>query len=351
MKILCLVNEEKLFKGTYPVRTLFFSQEDKARLHALGDVIYVREEDVASIREEATLKEFRNILAQVDAIYEDEQWIPEDILADFPNVRCIAQIRGALPPYSRAFYRDALSRGVSFLSESPAYAPAVAELALGHTINLLRGISRYNDQMRRGEERFSYCLANTGDTSLYGKTVGILGFGRIGRTFRRLLAPFDCQVLAYDPFIGDDAAMACGVRRVALDRLLEASDVVVLMAMPHPDNEGILNARTLGLLRQGACVVNVARASLIDEAALVDWLRAGRGQAALDVFWHEPLARDSPLRGLPGLVLTPHRAGGIQDAYRRIGHNLVLDLEAVARGETPDHMLRLVFQTLDLYVR
>ena len=350
MKILSLINETKLFKETTPVRELFFSPEDHKRLLSLGEVTYIPEEDVHNIREPEILSKFQKILPTIDVIYQDGCFIPEDILTPYTNVKAIVQMRAPFPKYSAEFYINALERGVHFLSESPAYAPSVAEFALGLSINLLRNITEYNVKMRNGEEKFSYCVENLSDKGLYGKSVGILGFGRIGKMFLSLLKPFNVNVFIYDPFVSDETAAAYGVTKCDdINDLLPQIDLLVLMAIPHESNRHIIDATTLRRLKKGAAIVNVARAHLVNYEDLIVWLRSGNGKAALDVFEKEPLAKDSELRQIPNLLLTPHRAGGILDSYRLIGHSMIDDFYAIKENKMPTNMLRLTKETMDVY--
>ncbi len=350
VKVLCLVNENDLFKKTTRIRDLFFSDEDYGKLSELGEIVRVSEEDVANMREPRISRRMEQILPTVDLIYQQSTVIPEDVFARYPRIKAVANVRGSYPPYSRAFYREALGRGQIFLTGDPAYAPSVAELALGHVINLLRNIGGYHADMVAGREHFAYCRENEGDTSLFGKRVGIVGFGAVGRAFASVLQPFGVRIMAYDPYVSDEAARQLGAQKVELPQLLSGSDVVVLMANPNPSNRQLINAETLGLMKAGALLVNVARSHLVDYAALIEWLRAGKGKAALDVYEKEPLEKDSELRKAPNLVLTPHRAGGIVDSYRRIGHYLLLDFQAIAAGQEPRWMRRLTLENMDVYL-
>ncbi len=350
MRILCLVNEDDLFKKTTRIRDLFFSDEDYHGLSELGEIVRVSEEDVANIGDPRITKRIEQILPTVDLLYQQSSCLPEDIFARHPRIKAVANVRGNYPPYSRAFYREALGRGQIFLTGDPAYAPSVAEFALGHVINLLRNISGYHADMVAGREHFAYCRENEADTSLFGKRVGIVGFGAVGRAFASVLRPFEVQTTVCDPYVSDEAARQLGAQKVELPKLLSDSDVVVLMANPNPSNYRLINADTLGLMKAGAVLVNVARSHLVDYAALIEWLRAGKGRAALDVYEKEPLEKESELRETPNLILTPHRAGGIADSYRRIGHYLLLDFQAIAAGGEPRWMRRLTLDNMDVYL-
>ena len=144
---------------------------------------------------------------------------------------------------------------------------------------------------------------------LHGRRLGVVGFGRLGRRLAAKAAALGFEVCASDPFVEDGAIEAAGVRPLSLEELLESSDVVSLHVPLTPETRHLLDRRRLGSMRPGAVVVNTSRGGLVDEAALVGALREGRlGGAGLDVFEHEPPARDDPLLHLPNVVVTSHSA-------------------------------------------
>jgi phosphoglycerate dehydrogenase-like enzyme len=153
---------------------------------------------------------------------------------------------------------------------------------------------------------------------LAGRTVGVVGWGRIGARVARLAVALGCQVAAWSPSLDDATADAAGVRRTALDALLTESDIVSLHLRSVPQTAGIIDAHRLGLMRPDAVLVNTARAGLLDMVALRERLRAGRlGGVALDVYDIEPLPPDDVLRSQPNAILTPHMAWMTDDAVTR----------------------------------
>jgi D-3-phosphoglycerate dehydrogenase len=142
-------------------------------------------------------------------------------------------------------------------------------------------------------------------TELYGKTVGIMGYGRLGRIVARYLRAFDARVLAADPHVFE---MEDGVRRVSLEHLLLASDIVTLHVNLCEETDRFFGRREFSLLKPGSLFINTSRGELVDEPALIEALRSGRIAAALDVISDEHLS-GSPLIGLPNLLITPHIGG------------------------------------------
>jgi phosphoglycerate dehydrogenase-like enzyme len=176
---------------------------------------------------------------------------------------------------------------------------------------------------------------------LAGKTLGLVGFGRIGREVARRALAFDAAVLYYDPVRAPaDAEEALRASYAPLDELLQRSDVVSLHLPLTPATRGLIGERELGLMRPTAVLINTARGPLVDEAALVRALTSGRLLGAgLDVFATEPPAADNPLLALDNVVVTPHIAAGTRDAFRTKLRAIFANLQRVARGEPPANLV------------
>lgn len=186
--------------------------------------------------------------------------------------------------------------GISVTNTPDAPTMAVAELALGLTLALLRKIPQQDSAIRSGE--WARPMGN-----LLGKqTLGIIGFGRIGKAFARLAKPFGCEIITYDPFVtkGEE-----GVEIVSLNELLNKADVISLHMPATPESTNIINAENISKMKQGAHIINTARGQLVDENALLEALKNGKlGGAALDVFIEEPYK--GPLSELNNVVLSAH---------------------------------------------
>jgi len=178
---------------------------------------------------------------------------------------------------------------------------SVAEFALTLMLGMIKNLPRLDNAARDGQwARFPM-------RELSGKTVGIMGFGRIGRRLAELLKGFDTKLLAYDPFIPQETIQACGAEPVTMEQLLQRSDVVSLHMPSTPDTYHLINAETLAMMKDGAYLVNTARGALVDEKALYEALTSGKlSGAALDVFEKEPITKDNPLFTLDNAVFAPH---------------------------------------------
>jgi phosphoglycerate dehydrogenase-like enzyme len=173
------------------------------------------------------------------------------------------------------------------------------------------------------------------------------GFGSIAQSLVPMLRPFTQDIRAYSPHVPDALFAQYGVRRVTtLEELFAGSDVVVELAAATPANYHVVTESLLRAMPEGGVFVNVARGSVVDEAALVRVAREGRLQIALDVFETEPLPPDSPLRGLPNVTLLPHLGGPTRDRRRDSGALALRNIRAWLRGEPLEAVV-----TLEVYDR
>ena len=180
-----------------------------------------------------------------------------------------------------------------------------------------RGLARAHCHMVQGTWDTTFAFFGN-SMSLTGNTVGLIGFGNIGRAVAQRLKGFEVDTLVYDPFQPDDAIRAQGHTPVTLDELLARSDFVVMMARMSEDTKGMIGGRELGLMKPTAYFVNTARGGLVDYGALRDALaRRQIAGAALDVFDVEPIDPADPLLKLDNVSLTPHVAGVSREGYRR----------------------------------
>jgi phosphoglycerate dehydrogenase-like enzyme len=176
---------------------------------------------------------------------------------------------------------------------------------------------------------------------LTGKTIGIIGgMGSIGQDAFRLLRPLEMRMIAADPFGKPADAAALGVGLVELDTLLKKSDFVAISVPLSPATRRLIGARELGLMKPAAYLINTARGPIVDETALYATLAAKRiAGAALDVFEEEPTPSDNPILKLDNVIVTPHSLCWTDECFRGIARSAFRSVVAVARGETPTHVV------------
>jgi phosphoglycerate dehydrogenase-like enzyme len=251
------------------------------------------------------------------------------------NLRAILNVEGNFFP--NVDYATAFRNGVRVLGCGPAYSQAVAEFSLGMALDLARGISREDRAMRAGDEK--YVSSSSADAILLkGAEIGILGFGNLGRALKPLLEPFATTVRVYDPWLPDSVLREAGVTPASLEETLESSTILFVFATTTAESEHLLNAARLDSMKPDARIVLASRAAVVDYDALLERMQDGKFFVGIDVWPSEPLDPESPFRELPNAVLSPHRAGGIPEAFRQIGEMVVDDLELLVRGLAPVRM-------------
>ena len=214
---------------------------------------------------------------------------------------------------------DAATRqGIVVMNTPGANAVAVAELTLGLMISMGRSIPRANTTMHAGK----WDKKSLQGSELRGKTLGIVGLGRIGLEVARRASAFGMELIGYDPFIAPVIARENNVTLVGIDDLFRASDYLTLHVGLTTQTEGLINAHSIAIMKKGIRIVNCARGELIVDEALVEGLKSGQiGGAALDVFRQEPL-KDSPYYSMDNVLLSPHIAGATDEAQEAIGIQL-----------------------------
>lgn len=223
--------------------------------------------------------------------------------------------------------------GIRVTSANEALATGVAESTLGLMIAGLKGFFSCAQLTRAGGWKVdSNTIPGVPVREMFDIAIGLVGGGAVGREVLRLLQPFEVDTFIADPFLTAEQAHAMGANLLPLDALLSRCDIVSLHAPSLPQTRHMISRRELALLKDQAILINTARGSLIDEAALVDELSNGRIWAMLDVTDPEPPALDHPLRTLPNVFITPHIAGAISNGCQRMGRMSIRQILAWQAG-------------------
>ena len=284
---------------------------------------------------------------------------PESAAASVRDARVILSTWGAVP-YTRKLLEACpdleliLYAAGSFkqqvtdalVERSPVVCSAVhinaiptAEYSLMCILAALKDVGPFVHRVRRDgpdgfrKDQFAF------QGGYYRTTVALLGLGTVSRYLVGLLRNFDFEILMADDFLSAAEAMQMGVTAVSLDEAMSRADVVSVHHADVERNWGIVNRRTLGLMKEGARLVNTSRGRMVDEEALVEALSAGRISAYLDVTHPEPPAQGHPFYTLPNCVLTPHIAGSIGPEVHRMGDYCVRELEHWLAGEPFEHTI------------
>jgi phosphoglycerate dehydrogenase-like enzyme len=255
--------------------------------------------------------------------------IDAHVLATAPALRAIVHAAGTVKLH---LTDSCWERGLQVSSAAAANAVPVAEYTLAAILFANKRAFRLQRRYRELREFRLWSIEAPG-LGNYRKVIGIVGASHVGRRVLELLRPFDFEVLLYDPYVSAADAAALGARPVELDALLAAADVVSLHAPALPATERMIDRRRLALLRDGAVLINTARGSLVDGAALEAEVVSGRIDAVIDTTEPEILPAGSPLYELPNVFLTPHIAGAMGAETQRMATLALDEIERFARGQ------------------
>ena len=216
----------------------------------------------------------------------------------------------------------ATKRGIVVMNTPGGNAVAVAE----HTFALMLALARYLTRADATMHAGKWEKKTLQGTELRGKTLGIVGLGRVGVEVSRRALAFGMKVVAHDPYVAPSLAQQLNVTMAPLDELFAQSDYITLHVGLTPQTQGMINADAIRKMKKGVRLVNCARGELLNEPAVIEALQSGQlGGAALDVYSHEPL-KDSPLATLPNVILTPHIAGSTHEAQEAVGVQIALQV-------------------------
>jgi phosphoglycerate dehydrogenase-like enzyme len=307
-------------------RRAILTADSAARLAAAGTL---REAPTAS---DHTDPDVRRLLAEAEIIITGTGTakLEEDLLQAAPKAKVIIHAAGSLRPIVGEYAYDL---GLQLSSLASVNALPVAEYTVAMILLELKGVLAIESRYRRARRALDVDTL-LGPCGNYRRTVGIVGASLIGRRVIELLRPFDLHVLLADPYIAPQAAEKLGAELVGLPRLVTTADAISLHAPLLPETRHLIDEPLLRSIRDGAVLINTARGALVDGEALVAELGTGRFRAVLDVTDPEPPAPASELWDLPNVVLTPHVAGSRGLELRRIGEEVVSEVERYIRGES-----------------
>ena len=226
--------------------------------------------------------------------------------------------------------KAATARGVIVMNAPDGNTIATAELALALMLSVARFIPAAQASMLAGQwDRKSF----TG-TELRRKTLGVIGFGRVGRAVTKRAQAFEMTVIAYDPYVSAESGKTLGVEMVTLDELFARADYITLHAQLTEDNTHLINAQSIAKMKKGVRIINAARGPLIDEAALAEAVKNGHVAAAgIDVYAEEPPEANNPLIGVKNLITTPHLGASTVEAQDEVAVQIAEQtLDALFKG-------------------
>jgi len=308
----------------------FFDKRRSARLSGFSRWILV------PIRKYGTGAVAR--LAGADALITtwDTPYLSAETIKQLPTVRIIAHCGGEV----KKRFETSLFRNLVIVNTPGPMARPTAEMGAAFLLYAARNIDFYRNELRKKSNRIyeQVHLTGGGAESLLGREVGMIGFGRIGRALVEMLRGFDVRWRVYDPFAARELAAALPVQFDSLNGVLKRSSLLTVTAAATEKTRHLLNRERLAMLPDGTTVINIARGSLIDLAALTDEVKSGRLRCALDVTDpEEPLPIGHPLRTLPGAIVTPHVGGGGRHTRGEMADAAMDELQRFFSGEAVEN--------------
>ncbi|MDR7123707.1 hydroxyacid dehydrogenase [Pseudotabrizicola sp. 4114] len=313
---------------------LIFTPQRLAELRARYRLVETTDEALPGL-DDAVLEQARYIIGQPP--------LAEATLARLSALRCIFNVESNLinnMPYDQVF-----ARGIHVVTTGAVFAGPVAEIGLGFALSLLRNIHGADADFRVGREAWGGA-GNTQARLLTGAEVGIIGFGDLGRAMARVLQGFRPRLRIHDPWLPEARIVEARAEPATLEAVMTQSDVVFVTAAVTSENRGFLGTEAFAAMRPGAAFILLSRADVVDFPALMAAVASGHIVAASDVYPDEPLAPDHPVRGLPGFLLSAHRAGALDVAFQRMGEMVWQDMALLDKGLPPNLCKRAERETV-----
>ena len=302
---------------------LIFTPEDEAKLRRDYQIFEGQGPTASKIVEE--------FIADASFIIGQPE-LPRQILQKAKKLKAILNVESNF--LDNMDYDYCFSHGIHVLTTGRVFAIPVAEIGLGMALSLERNISGADRAFRAGKELWGGD-GNRDARLISGGNIGFIGFGDLGRALHRLLAGFRATIRVFDPWLPAGVLEEQGVEPVPLDDVLTKSDVIFVVASVTSDNGGFLGAAEFARMHKGASFVLLSRAGVVDFDALMAAVKSGHIRAASDVFPEEPLSTDHPVRKLEGFILSAHRAGALDVAFKQMGKMVLDDMDLMARGLPP----------------
>lgn len=252
--------------------------------------------------------------------------LDEYVLENATDLKLVAHTGGSVAPIVSDYLYN---RGIKVISGNQIYAESVAEGVLAYVLSSLRDIPYFSSEVQDGRWK----AENYHNEGLLDQSIGLVGFGMVAKSLVNLLRPFRVKIKAFGKPADEPAMKEYGVEKASLEEIFSSCGIISLHVPKRPDTYHMVNKRLLEMISEGSLLVNTARGSVIDEAALEEELHKGRFKAVLDVFETEPLPPESKLRNLRNVILVPHMAGPTTDRRKYVTLGLINDIGKFSRGE------------------
>lgn len=327
------------------MRALVTAEFESAALRKLRehlDVVYESWRETKRVLDQRELVELVNSL-EAEIIIVELEHVDREVIRGIERLRLVGVCRS--DPRRNVDLEAATERGVPVVYTPGRNTNAVAELAVAVILALLRKLPTVSFRLKSGTvrvgsfEEFAGYYSEWQGGELQGRTVGIVGLGRIGYRVAELLRAFGARIIVYDPYVADERVKSVGGERVDLETLLRVSDIVTLHVPPTEETVNMVGRREIELMKPTAFLVNLSNPAVVDEDALYEALERGRiAGAALDVFYDEPVDSTNRFLRLENVIVTPHIGGNTFETVARHSWMMVEDVLRFLRGERPIHL-------------
>lgn len=271
-------------------------------------------------------------MKDAEVILTNKTVITDEIISQCPKLKYIGVLATG---YNVVDVKAASKRNI-IVTNVPAYSTdAVSQFTIGLLLELCHHIGDHNASVKRGDWTKSpdFCYWNYPLIELAGKTLGIIGFGKIGQGTARIAKALGMNILAYNRSTIKDEVISSYGKQVSFDELLKESDVISLHCPLFPETQGIINKDSISKMKDGVMIINTARGPLIVEEDLRDALKSGKvAGAAVDVVSIEPIKEDNPLLSAPNIIITPHIAWAPKETRVRLMSIVVENIKAFIQG-------------------
>ncbi|HPL99657.1 MAG TPA: hydroxyacid dehydrogenase [Bacillota bacterium] len=258
--------------------------------------------------------------------------ITRNIISASPKLRIICKYGNGVDNID---VKAASEYGI-IVSNAPVHNMTVAEYAFSMILSVLKKIPRNMEYLKNGGWRDNSAMGN----ELYKKTVGIVGFGAIGKQLAKRFQGWEVNLLVCDPLGTKETAELFGAKLVDWDTIFEASDVISIHLPLMESTRKIIGEKEFAMMKKSAVFVNTSRGPIVDESALIEALRKKEiAGAGIDVFMTEPVSADNPMRNMENVVLTPHVAGYTAESLRRISEQCTQNCIQALKGEIPEFVV------------
>jgi glyoxylate reductase len=302
-----------------------FPEELANELKELADMVYISPMDVGYYDE----------LKDADAIIAGMEKVDDNFLKKATKLGIVARFGVG---YDSVDVGACTKRGIHVTHTPDVLSGAVADLTWGLILSQMRGLVKSDAFVRNGWEKRTRRLSFGHDTE--GKTLGIIGLGRIGIEVVKRAKGFDVDVIYYDVFRNEKAEDSLGIKYMEFTELLKSSDVVSIHVPLLPSTKHLIGINEFKIMKKSAIIVNTARGSVIDQSALVTALNTGLiGGAALDVFEEEPLRANDALISVENTVLTSHIGSATVETRRKMAEVCAINVRAFLEGKTPPNLV------------